>query len=808
MFSKTGSIFLSALLFICTAKCIIAVAENDQVDFDMIHFKHSSEVLNEDISHDPFSRIHPNETLSYLGSVKSELVYSKLCETHVVNIRANGELIMQLSVDSVSGCDENNSWSATFRNGEKPYSLRCLSSSYYLCDVYTNASTPLVDFRASSTVEGKSLRTSTSNNEELESVSLLKKSEKSVSVIAKPVSSRSATSMSATTTPLSYCGGALIPNPNIIPIYWNSAVKNQATFNAFYAAIVGSNYMSFFTEYSTASYKFTTGTRGTPYVDNKASTSLISQATVEAELIRLISSGLIPLALNNVYMIHFPPGVTISTKYGNSCSEWCGIHQYVSFSFGIIFPYAMIPDSSGCGGCGNGDVSEDQSVASHEFAEIITDPEVRNGWLSCTPGALCYEIGDLCSWQLVSMKLNDGKMYTVQREWSNKRNLCAVPMAYQSQSILTNNQKLLPNQCIYSPSNQYSLCLQSDSHLVGYDDNSVPFWTNSPIYYTAGYCIMQVDGNFVCYDSNNVARWMTGNVGTSTAPYRLVIQDDRNIVVYDSNSIMMWNSQTCLVPPCIFIGIVAPGRWGPGGPAACFPAEAEVEMAGKGVVSMKDLQYGDKVKVMDSLGKESFEEVYLFGHREGAAWSEFIALETKDRVLHLSPTHFARVCTSGCNDEGLAKGQYGLKSVYAKDVEVGDLLLVNDVNGVWHFSEVEDIIHTMERGLFNPYVRGGDLVVNGVVVSSHSEWFLDEYKNFVESWGYSLPDIYETLLYPVYLLYRGMGPINADWWSERIGLNSASSTQHVPYLLAVHFILAIATLSTVGVVKQLLRRRR
>jgi hypothetical protein len=111
--------------------------------------------------------------------------------------------------------------------------------------------------------------------------------------------------------------------------------------------------------------------------------------------------------------------------------------------------------------------------------------------------------------------------------------------------LISPNQNLTANQCIYSSNDLYSLCYQNDAHLVGYDCTGKPFWANNRYNYSSpGYCIMQGDGNFVCYDSKRQAKWATRTAGRGVAPFRLIMQGDRNIVVYDSKNTPTWASNT------------------------------------------------------------------------------------------------------------------------------------------------------------------------------------------------------------------------------------------------------------------------
>jgi hypothetical protein len=241
----------------------------------------------------------------------------------------------------------------------------------------------------------------------------------------------------ARSTKLTYYGGPIIQNPNVIPVYWNSSVANQATLNAFYAAITTGTYVTFLSQYDTTSPKQTigNGTRGTPYVDSETATN-VTDAQVQTELNRLFASGALPAPNNNnLYMVHFPAGVSITDSGGNkSCVVFCAYHGTYVYNGQDVY-YGIIPDlgSGGCQrGCGGSTVvNNTTSVVSHEYTEAVTDPAVGLatvygpplGWYNSSLG----EIGDICNGQQTTAVLGDGKTYTVQKEFSNSAGACVTP---------------------------------------------------------------------------------------------------------------------------------------------------------------------------------------------------------------------------------------------------------------------------------------------------------------------------------------------------------------------------------------------
>jgi hypothetical protein len=208
----------------------------------------------------------------------------------------------------------------------------------------------------------------------------------------------------------------------------------------------------------------------------------------------------------------------------------------------------------------------------------------------------------------------------------------------------------------------------------------------------------------------------------------------------------------------------------------CFPADAAVEVRGRGTVRMADLAYGDKVLAVDlATGRRVFREVYLFGHRDQDAIATYVAIQTQSgRTLRLTPQHYIPVCVSGCTLSALASGQLVTEARYASQVKAGDVVLVADqASGAVQPSAVVSTWVTADSGLFNPFVRGANLVVDGVVASPHSDWLLDS----VTPAGLRkhLPALYELMLAPVYALYRAVGARNAEWLAHSVGLAEAGS---------------------------------
>jgi hypothetical protein len=236
---------------------------------------------------------------------------------------------------------------------------------------------------------------------------------------------------------LTYYGGPVVQSVHVTPVFWNSKVEYQSNLAAFYDAIVTGAEMTFLSAYSTSSPKQTigSGSHGTAFVDTQTATS-VTDAQVQSRLASLFTAGSLPKPTNNnYYPVHFPAGVSISDGSGNtSCVQFCAYHGTFTYNGQDVY-YGILPDvgQSGCaGGCGGSTVLNNAtSVASHEFAETVTDPAVGLaqtygpplGWYNKTYG----EIGDICNGQQTTATLGDGKSYTVQKLWSNASNACVTP---------------------------------------------------------------------------------------------------------------------------------------------------------------------------------------------------------------------------------------------------------------------------------------------------------------------------------------------------------------------------------------------
>lgn len=135
---------------------------------------------------------------------------------------------------------------------------------------------------------------------------------------------------------------------------------------------------------------------------------------IGAELVAQQKAGVLPAPDsqgNTVYVVHFPPGITITddnytvgsvthSSIGTSCVNFCAYHDFFfDLNEPRYFPFVVMPDISqnaGClAGCGTGTAFDRYTeVLSHELLETASDP-YGTGWTNDTVCA-SEEIADVC----------------------------------------------------------------------------------------------------------------------------------------------------------------------------------------------------------------------------------------------------------------------------------------------------------------------------------------------------------------------------------------------------------------------------
>lgn len=310
-----------------------------------------------------------------------------------------------------------------------------------------------------------------------------------------------------------YWGGPVISQVQPVVVMWGSFVDSGSTgiIQQFYTDITTSDYFDLLAEYSTAGLTGFGGTGGSNQtIDNEvfsapkftispsvcpgnsaATACSIDDGQIQSELLAQINAGHLPQPIqdtqgnfNTIYMIYFPPGVSITEGNASSCVNqgFCAYHSNVGIS-SLDVPYGVFPDFSrgGCsptfGGCGPGTAAETlTAVSSHELAEAVTDPDVGTapsfapplGWVDGNPAdantTFGEEIGDLCLAEDALITVN-GNTYSVQQLWSNMANNCVLtPGHFQITPATTSVPPGVPFQVKVTAQSSF------DVGIFGYND--------------------------------------------------------------------------------------------------------------------------------------------------------------------------------------------------------------------------------------------------------------------------------------------------------------------------------------------------
>lgn len=160
---------------------------------------------------------------------------------------------------------------------------------------------------------------------------------------------------------------------------------------------------------------------------------------------------------------------------------------------------------------------------------------------------------------------------------------------------------------------------------------------------------------------------------------------------------------------------------------------------------------------VNSNGEVSYAPVYLFGHRDEKSLTNFFRLFTEaGKTLELSAQHYVPVYDSPTDASSTMKR--------AMEVKVGEYVRTyNDKTNTLDLTRVEKIIVDRKTGLYNPFTKDGKMVVNGVVASEYSEFFLEDVlpDRFI-------PAVYHAIHSPLANIIAPMFPSLMDALDKRL----------------------------------------
>ena len=214
--------------------------------------------------------------------------------------------------------------------------------------------------------------------------------------------------------------------------------------------------------------------------------------------------------------------------------------------------------------------------------------------------------------------------------------------------------------------------------------------------------------------------------------------------------------------------------------SSCFPSDTQVHIEGGGTKQMQHVRVGDRVLTSNGL----YSDVYVLSHEEPNVSLEYIHIRLdSNNTIEASSGHFIPV-SPDCR--GLTH------HLRASAIQEGMCLVVPQEG----FVRVGEVSRVIKRGMFSPFTLTGDIVVNGVVASSHSEWFLD---GLADKFGLThlLPNIYQAVLAPARGLYHLIGPAAArqelEEYQAQMALATESNWLVKPYLDLTWRALAVAS---------------
>lgn len=226
---------------------------------------------------------------------------------------------------------------------------------------------------------------------------------------------------------LVYHGGALIPVPKVVLIFWGPTFANAASPDHAYAVALQAYRNGFgntpqwadIQQYGIAAPPVALGV-GTPdWFDVRVPPVNVTDALVQAEVNAYLAFH--PVDFTAVYQVVIPPGSFSSDAGVTSCGgpnlEYCTYHSWIGNDPTAI-KYSIQPYPS-CGGCqvpGWTPTQNQEHLLGHQIRQVVTDPTGLGWW-----DAGGEEADGKCAWAPPPY-LVGGSGY--QFEWSNAVAAC------------------------------------------------------------------------------------------------------------------------------------------------------------------------------------------------------------------------------------------------------------------------------------------------------------------------------------------------------------------------------------------------
>lgn len=248
-----------------------------------------------------------------------------------------------------------------------------------------------------------------------------------------------------------YQGGPVIASPQVYTSFWGalwSDALHQARalrLNQFHRDLLASGFMNVLSQYGVGNGAGNSGAFvGDSLISDTPET--LTDPTIQATIQSAIDRGVIPepAAPSNIALIIYldensgvndPSDQLVLCEPQNDSAF--GYHNFFTTTAGHKFYYAVIPgltdmclkescaQDSGCSlHLAETQEQRQTQVASHEFAEMTTDPEL-NAWLDPQAG----ENGDICNGESATISIG-GNSWTVQRTYSKTDDMATGGQSY------------------------------------------------------------------------------------------------------------------------------------------------------------------------------------------------------------------------------------------------------------------------------------------------------------------------------------------------------------------------------------------
>lgn len=257
-------------------------------------------------------------------------------------------------------------------------------------------------------------------------------------VMAEPQADAGPVNHAAAHAGFNYHGGPVVVCPLVYMAFWGSAwTANAAQFaranrlTQFTKDMIASKYMNVLSQYGSGFGAGSGGVIRTTYVGSVP--NVLTGGNITSTLQACINSGALPepsKPSNQCVMIFLADGMSVNAGGIRMCQPTSdtafGFHSFFTTTKGNKCYYAVIPSlnnaclQASCGsdaGCSlhlaQNQEQRQTQVASHEFSEMISDPEL-NAWFENGSG---QENSDIVNGQSATITIS-GRTWTVQRQYS------------------------------------------------------------------------------------------------------------------------------------------------------------------------------------------------------------------------------------------------------------------------------------------------------------------------------------------------------------------------------------------------------